>query len=88
MSRTTKPLRALLMRKSSSFIWERARLGMEGLPPMIEGFNEPQYANLLFDTHCHVRTFWYETIPILIQILELLESANQVRPVDDTHQAL
>ncbi|KAF9000520.1 hypothetical protein BDZ89DRAFT_999306 [Hymenopellis radicata] len=53
MSRTTKALRGLLMSKSSSFVWERARLGMEGLPPMIEGFTEPQYANLLFDTHCH-----------------------------------
>ncbi|KAF9015814.1 hypothetical protein BDZ89DRAFT_1023159 [Hymenopellis radicata] len=53
MSRTTKALRGLLVSKSSSFVWERARLGMEGLPPMIEGFTEPQYANLLFDTHCH-----------------------------------
>ncbi|KAF9014654.1 hypothetical protein BDZ89DRAFT_1131829 [Hymenopellis radicata] len=53
MSRTTKDLRTLLMRKETAFVWERARLGMEGLPPMIEGLNEPQYANLLFDNHCH-----------------------------------
>ncbi|KAF9019849.1 hypothetical protein BDZ89DRAFT_958853, partial [Hymenopellis radicata] len=53
LSRTTKDLRALLMSKSSIGVWESARLRMEGLPPIIEGLNEPQYANLLFDTHCH-----------------------------------
>ncbi|KAF9031552.1 hypothetical protein BDZ89DRAFT_621684 [Hymenopellis radicata] len=53
MSRTTKDLRALLMKKETAFVWESARLGMDGLPPMIEGLNEPQYANLLFDNHCH-----------------------------------
>ncbi|KAF9029406.1 hypothetical protein BDZ89DRAFT_1132987 [Hymenopellis radicata] len=53
LSRTTKALRKLLMSKSSIGVWQSARLGMEGLPPMIEGLNEPQYANLLFDTHCH-----------------------------------
>ncbi|KAF9019843.1 hypothetical protein BDZ89DRAFT_1139038 [Hymenopellis radicata] len=31
----------------------RARLRMEGLPPMLEDLSEPEYANLLFDSHCH-----------------------------------
>ncbi|KAF9015809.1 hypothetical protein BDZ89DRAFT_962421, partial [Hymenopellis radicata] len=53
MSRTTKALRSLLMGKSSSGVWGRARLRMEGLPPMLEDLSEPEYANLLFDSHCH-----------------------------------
>ncbi|KAF9042846.1 hypothetical protein BDZ89DRAFT_1009202 [Hymenopellis radicata] len=53
MSRTTKALRSLLMGKSSSSVWERARLRMKGLPPMLDGMSEPEYANLLFDSHCH-----------------------------------
>ncbi|KAF9014653.1 hypothetical protein BDZ89DRAFT_1076413 [Hymenopellis radicata] len=53
MSRTTKRLRTLFMSKETTFVWERARLGMADLPPMIDGFSEPQYANLLFDSHCH-----------------------------------
>ncbi|KAF9019851.1 hypothetical protein BDZ89DRAFT_1072680 [Hymenopellis radicata] len=44
MSRTTKDLRQLLMSRSTAFV---------GLPPMLEDLSEPQYANLLFDTHCH-----------------------------------
>ncbi|KAF8908711.1 hypothetical protein CPB85DRAFT_1309215 [Mucidula mucida] len=41
------------MTKKNAFIWRRARLGVEGLPPMIEDLSEPLYANLLFDKHCH-----------------------------------
>ncbi|KAF9010865.1 hypothetical protein BDZ89DRAFT_905262, partial [Hymenopellis radicata] len=54
MSRTTKALRSLLMDKSSRTVWKSAFLAMGGLPPIIEGLSEPQYANLLFDSHCHV----------------------------------
>ncbi|KAF9000522.1 hypothetical protein BDZ89DRAFT_1082273 [Hymenopellis radicata] len=53
ISRTTKDLRQLLMSKSSAFIWERARLATEGLPPIPDDLNDPQYINLLFDKHCH-----------------------------------
>ncbi|KAF9029414.1 hypothetical protein BDZ89DRAFT_1014356 [Hymenopellis radicata] len=53
LSRTTRDLRGLLMSKSSAFVWENARVGMEGLPPILDGLNDPQYANLLFDGHCH-----------------------------------
>ncbi|KAF8904581.1 hypothetical protein CPB85DRAFT_1225428, partial [Mucidula mucida] len=53
MSRTTKALRSLLMYKSSSSVWARARLRMKGLPPMFNDMSEPVYANLLFDSHCH-----------------------------------
>ncbi|KAF9015810.1 hypothetical protein BDZ89DRAFT_1076165 [Hymenopellis radicata] len=53
LGRTTKDLRALLMSKSSAFVWERARLAMKNLPPFLDDLTEPQYANLLFDSSCH-----------------------------------
>ncbi|KAF8907452.1 hypothetical protein CPB85DRAFT_1391918 [Mucidula mucida] len=53
ISRTTKDLRQLLMSKSSAFIWERARLATQGIPPKPDDLNDPQYINLLFDRHCH-----------------------------------
>lgn len=70
MSRTTKDLRQLLMSKSTAFVWERARLGMDGLPHMLDDINEVQYANLLFDTHCHVCT--YTSLSLTTDLLKAL----------------
>ncbi|KAF8992459.1 hypothetical protein BDZ89DRAFT_897135, partial [Hymenopellis radicata] len=53
MSRTTKRLRSILMDISSRTVWKSAFLAMGALPPIIDGLSEPQYANLLFDSHCH-----------------------------------
>ncbi|KAK0481359.1 hypothetical protein IW261DRAFT_1606680 [Armillaria novae-zelandiae] len=52
LSRTTKDLRALLLRRSSSFVWKRTRENVEGLPPLPEDLSEPKFAHLAFDKHC------------------------------------
>ncbi|KAK0433550.1 hypothetical protein EV421DRAFT_1428233 [Armillaria borealis] len=52
LSRTTKDLRALLLQRSSEFVWKNARENVKGLPPLPSYMSEPYYANLVFDTHC------------------------------------
>ncbi|KAK0494992.1 hypothetical protein EDD18DRAFT_1106848 [Armillaria luteobubalina] len=52
LSRTTKDLRALLLQRSSTFIWKRARQNVKGLPPLPEDLSEPKYAHLAFDKYC------------------------------------
>ncbi|KAJ3968102.1 hypothetical protein EV361DRAFT_952635 [Lentinula raphanica] len=54
LARTSKDLRGILMSKSSENIWRTARGNVEGLPPCPVDLNEPQYANLLFESYCHV----------------------------------
>ncbi|KAJ3556130.1 hypothetical protein NM688_g2194 [Phlebia brevispora] len=53
LSRTNKAFRKFLMTRASEFIWKRARENVPNLPPCPEDLNEPAYANLVFDTHCH-----------------------------------
>ncbi|KAK0486349.1 hypothetical protein IW261DRAFT_1455036 [Armillaria novae-zelandiae] len=52
LSRTTKGFRALLLQRSSTFVWKRARQNTEGLPPLPEDLSEPKFAHLAFDGHC------------------------------------
>ncbi|KAJ3752289.1 hypothetical protein EV360DRAFT_88894 [Lentinula raphanica] len=55
LSRTSKRLRYLLMRRSAEIIWRTARLNFEGgLPDLPPGLNELQYAHLIFDVYCHI----------------------------------
>ncbi|SJL13377.1 uncharacterized protein ARMOST_16819 [Armillaria ostoyae] len=51
LSRTTKDLRAILLQRSSSFIWKSARENVN-LPPLPDDLTEPQYASLAFDNYC------------------------------------
>ncbi len=89
MSRTTKTLRTYLMTKENAFIWRRARLGVEGLPPMIEDLSEPLYANLLFDKHCHVRAPVIDKrLCVLNFFSELFEDTDQVHSVAITNATL
>ncbi|KAH9952089.1 hypothetical protein B0H21DRAFT_13030 [Amylocystis lapponica] len=53
LARTTKALRDILMRRSALSIWREARAHVDGLPDCPADLSEPQYANLLFDPHCH-----------------------------------
>ncbi|KAK7037980.1 F-box domain-containing protein [Favolaschia claudopus] len=53
LARTTKDLRNMLMCHSAISIWRSAFLNDSDLPPLPEGLNEPQYANLAFSHHCH-----------------------------------
>ncbi|KAI0372952.1 hypothetical protein BV20DRAFT_963395 [Pilatotrama ljubarskyi] len=53
LSRTTKALRNILMRRSAITIWRNARRNVEDLPDCPPDLTEPAYANLLFDHHCH-----------------------------------
>ncbi|KAK0226486.1 hypothetical protein IW262DRAFT_1431493 [Armillaria fumosa] len=57
LSRTTKDLRALLLQRSSTFVWKRARQNIEGLPPLPEDLSELKFAHLAFDKYCDVSYF-------------------------------
>ncbi|KAG7451980.1 uncharacterized protein BT62DRAFT_941002 [Guyanagaster necrorhizus] len=52
LSRTSKDLRALLLQRSSTSVWKRARENVEGLPPLPDDLDEPKFAYLAFDKHC------------------------------------
>ncbi|KAL0575694.1 hypothetical protein V5O48_006282 [Marasmius crinis-equi] len=54
LARTNKELRSILMCRSSSSSWRAARENVAGLPALPSDLEEPQYASLLFDTHCHI----------------------------------
>ncbi|KAG8219345.1 hypothetical protein J3R82DRAFT_228 [Butyriboletus roseoflavus] len=53
LARTTKQFRRLLMHRSSVSIWIAARKNVSDLPDCPPYMSEPQFANLVFDTHCH-----------------------------------
>ncbi|KAJ7773276.1 hypothetical protein B0H16DRAFT_143634 [Mycena metata] len=53
LARTTKELRGILMNRSNAFIWKDSRAHVEGLPEIPRDLNEPQFAALAFDSHCH-----------------------------------
>ncbi|KAF8141138.1 hypothetical protein EV363DRAFT_1307202 [Boletus edulis] len=65
LSRTCQSLRELLMDESSTLVWKTARRQVDGLPDCPPDLTEQEYADLLFDAHCHmcrrrVRTvLWY-----------------------------
>lgn len=44
------------MHKSSLFLWKTALRQIEGLPDCPADLDEPEYANLVFYTRCHVST--------------------------------
>ncbi|KAF8844141.1 hypothetical protein BDN67DRAFT_871570, partial [Paxillus ammoniavirescens] len=56
LARTTKQFRRVLMHRSSLSIWIAARKNVPDLPDCPPHMSEPQFANLVFDTHCHVRS--------------------------------
>lgn len=45
------------MNTTSSAIWKSSLAAVERLPPCPEDLSEPQYVNLMFWGHCHVRIF-------------------------------
>jgi hypothetical protein len=53
LARTTKAFRSILMHRSSSFVWNAARMNVPGLPECPD-MSEPAFARLAFDKHCHV----------------------------------
>ncbi|KAF5368094.1 hypothetical protein D9758_004416 [Tetrapyrgos nigripes] len=54
LARTSHDLRDLLMSRSSSSVWRNARRNIVGIPPLPFDMDEPQYANLAFDSYCHI----------------------------------
>ncbi|KAG6817059.1 hypothetical protein H0H93_007546 [Arthromyces matolae] len=53
LSRTSKALRSILMRRSSQFIWKSALAHIEGLPECPSDMSEPAYTNLVFSSYCN-----------------------------------
>ena len=56
LARTTTLFRKLLMSRSASGMWRAARTNVEDLPECPQYLSEPEYANLVFYSHCHVRS--------------------------------
>ncbi|KAJ3730441.1 hypothetical protein C8R42DRAFT_7245 [Lentinula raphanica] len=54
LSRTSKDIRAFLMTRSNASVWRTARYNVPELPPLPSDLTEPQYANLAFDSYCHI----------------------------------
>ncbi|KAL0952056.1 hypothetical protein HGRIS_008694 [Hohenbuehelia grisea] len=54
LARTSKALRRVLMSKSSTSVWLCSFAAVPDVPPCPPDMTLPSYANLLFDTHCHV----------------------------------
>ncbi|KAH0584489.1 hypothetical protein J132_04007 [Termitomyces sp. J132] len=52
LSRVSKSLRKILMRRSSTYIWKNARARIPGLPECPIDMSEPAYANLAFYPYC------------------------------------
>lgn len=58
LSRSSKPFRRLLTSRDSVPLWKASRTrNVAGLPDCPSFISEPAYANLCFDSHCHVRGF-------------------------------
>ncbi|KIL00812.1 hypothetical protein PAXRUDRAFT_821269 [Paxillus rubicundulus Ve08.2h10] len=53
LARTTKQFRRVLMHRSSLSIWIAARKNVPDFPDCPPYMSEPEFANLVFDTHCH-----------------------------------
>ncbi|KAJ3893127.1 hypothetical protein GG344DRAFT_18943, partial [Lentinula edodes] len=54
LSRTSKDLRVFLMSRSNAIVWRTARMNVPDLPPLPSDLSEPEYANLVFASYCHV----------------------------------
>ncbi|KAF9071203.1 hypothetical protein BDP27DRAFT_1446471 [Rhodocollybia butyracea] len=52
LARTSRDLRRILMNKTSEIIWRTARKNVKDLPPLPHDLNEPQYADLLYESYC------------------------------------
>ncbi|EIW87303.1 hypothetical protein CONPUDRAFT_161873 [Coniophora puteana RWD-64-598 SS2] len=53
LARTTKPFRRVLMHRSSVSVWVEVLANVPDLPLCPDDIPQPEYANLVFDTHCH-----------------------------------
>ncbi|KAJ3900514.1 hypothetical protein F5879DRAFT_412417 [Lentinula edodes] len=54
LSRTSKDLRVFLMSRSNAIVWRAARSNVPDLPPLPSDLSEPEYANLVFASYCHM----------------------------------
>lgn len=55
-ARTSKTMHRVLMSRKYKNIWRTAREAIAYLPQIFPGMSEPAFADLMFGTHCHVRT--------------------------------
>ncbi|KAJ3757819.1 hypothetical protein EV360DRAFT_45229, partial [Lentinula raphanica] len=47
-----KDFRSLLMSRSSTFLWRRARINADDMPNPAFGLSEPAHAHLIFANYC------------------------------------
>ena len=63
LSRATKALRDILLRRSAKSVWKEALAQVEGLPACPSDVTEPQWASLAFAPYCHVCTLVFLLFP-------------------------
>ena len=56
LARTTKEFRKFLLHRSATGLWKDVLSNIEDVPSCPPGMSLPAWVNLLFETHCHVRT--------------------------------
>ena len=54
LSRSSKRLREILLSVSSKAVWKSTRKQIASLPDCPPDISEPQYADLMFESYCHV----------------------------------
>ena len=54
LARMTREFRRVLMHPSSTSVWKAARAHITDLPDIPPGMSEPAWANLVYDSRCHV----------------------------------
>jgi hypothetical protein len=62
LTRTSKEFRSVLLSKAAICIWRSALANVPDLPACPPEMSLPAWANLVFDTHCHVRPFLYHKL--------------------------
>lgn len=91
LARTCKPLRGLLMHKSSVFLWKNALRQVEDLPDCPVDLTEPEYTNLVFCNRCHVGTdsldcsqpeVWHRVVVNRLKLFSGTFAAGIARPAD------
>ncbi|KAG6850403.1 hypothetical protein H0H93_013628 [Arthromyces matolae] len=90
LSRTSKSLRDILMRRSSQYMWKSARAQVEGLPDCPNDMSEPAYANLVFYPYCqvcHIKLFCLRHVHKYSVLLQDLRQ-SKVNPLEFENQGL
>ena len=74
LSRASHQLRSMFVSKTSLHMWRAARAQIKDLPNCPQDLSEPEYASLLFESTCQVRTY----IPELLICIQGLKDTDRI----------